>query len=250
MAEDGTIRLNRRGLLGAVGVVGTAAAGAGLGTQALFNDTESFTANSLTAGDLDLKVAWKQRCEFDGTTREATSNGWPDPQNDADAPVVDLDDVKPGDSGDIRFKLRVDSNPGYLWLLGAEEADEERSTTESERDGVTGAVPVGAEGELDELTATTLAYEDDETTTAYRTSLASLVGLGGVGNGLPLDGGWSTPVVDLLLGDSTVAAFPAGRTRELRIDWEVPPSIGNGIQSDSYRFRLGFYTEQARNDSR
>lgn len=250
MPERQTIRLNRRTVLGAAGAVGTVAAGAGLGTRALFGDTESFGENDITAGELDLRVAWKQRYEFGGTVREETSDGWPgDLRNDADAPVVDLTDVKPGDSGSIRFKLQVDSNPGYLWLLGAEEADEERGTTEPETDGVTGAVPVGSEGELDELTEATLSYGTDGTT-AYRTSLASLVGLGGVGNGVPLDGGWSTPVVDLVLGNATAAALPAGTSHELRLDWEVPVSVGNGVQSDSYQFTLGFYTEQARNNSR
>ena len=54
--KDDTIGLSRRKILGGLGAVGLASAGAGLGTTAYFNDTESFDNNTLTAGSLDLKV--------------------------------------------------------------------------------------------------------------------------------------------------------------------------------------------------
>ena len=59
MSDDNsgsTIELNRRRVLGALGVVGAASAGAGAGTFALFSDTETSSGNSVQAGTLDLTL--------------------------------------------------------------------------------------------------------------------------------------------------------------------------------------------------
>ena len=58
--------LSRRKLLGGLGAIGVASAGAGLGTSAYFSDEESFEDNSLTAGELDLKVDWTEHY-YDGS---------------------------------------------------------------------------------------------------------------------------------------------------------------------------------------
>ena len=59
--EDNTTlqNISRRKLLAGVGTVGLASAGAGLGTSAYFSDEESFENNTLTAGELDLKLDYK-----------------------------------------------------------------------------------------------------------------------------------------------------------------------------------------------
>mgnify|MGYP000043472058 CR=1 FL=1 len=51
--------LSRRSILGGIGAVGIASAGAGLGTSAFFSDEEEFMNNSLQAGTLDLKLDYK-----------------------------------------------------------------------------------------------------------------------------------------------------------------------------------------------
>ncbi|WP_254838361.1 vWA domain-containing protein [Natronomonas marina] len=58
------IDLTRRKVLGAVGGIGVAGAGAGMGTSALFSDTESFEENTITAGELDLKVDWEEHYSY------------------------------------------------------------------------------------------------------------------------------------------------------------------------------------------
>ena len=192
--------LTRRKVLGSIGAIGAASAGAGLGTSALFNDTESFENNTLTAGTLDLKVDWEEHY-YDGSSggeyvsysdpgdgavgfpdpddaqvwiaeanipafMEATSiEAFPDPDNDgvqemqyegfeyspcedgADLPVhldpkgetafrtdnddtwdgeaeeykplISLDDVKPGDFGELTLSFHLCDNPGYVWLQAA-----------------------------------------------------------------------------------------------------------------------------------
>ncbi|WP_255212521.1 SipW-dependent-type signal peptide-containing protein [Halorubrum sp. CBA1229] len=55
-----SFKLSRRKALASLGAVGVASAGAGLGTSAYFSDTESFENNTITAGELDLKVDWTE----------------------------------------------------------------------------------------------------------------------------------------------------------------------------------------------
>jgi predicted ribosomally synthesized peptide with SipW-like signal peptide len=52
--------ISRRKALAALGTIGAASAGAGLGTSAYFSDQETFENNSLVAGELDLKVSWDE----------------------------------------------------------------------------------------------------------------------------------------------------------------------------------------------
>ncbi len=240
------ITVSRRRALGGVAAIGGAAAGAGFGTLALFTDGESFTNNDLTAGTLDLEVAWRKTV-VQQERRVETSDGFPEPRSAADAPVCRLEDVKPGDYGHVEFRLRVDDNPGYLRLLGAEDVDEENGRPEPERGALSESIPAGREGELDELLEATVSYPDAGTE-AYTASLASLIGLGSVGTGIPLDGALSASVTDVLLRDVTPDAFAPGTDHRVRVDFEVPPTVGNGVQTDSYGFALGFYGEQARHN--
>jgi len=244
MSSDNNMELSRRKILGSIGAVGAAGAGAGLGTSALFSDTESFVNNSITAGELDLKVDWEEHYSFpqiydefgdptDGITAtrampdvpdeftafppgveaddgsdpllwvsegdvsqymSATAiEGFPDsdnngtaefpddrmfPDNDpcdvladvpgdfgaytddsdgtlgrtdnadtrlsdgSPAPLINLNDVKPGDFGEVTFSTHLCDNPGYLWLgmPGGLDLDENGVTepegdSENEEDG-------------------------------------------------------------------------------------------------------------------
>jgi hypothetical protein len=62
--SDRQIDITRRKMLGALGAVGAAGAGAGMGTSALFGDTELFEQNTLAAGELDLKVDWEEHYSY------------------------------------------------------------------------------------------------------------------------------------------------------------------------------------------
>ncbi|PHQ45794.1 hypothetical protein DJ68_10875 [Halorubrum sp. C3] len=179
-----TIGLSRRTVLAGLGAVGLASAGAGLGTTAYFNDTESFEGNQLTAGQLDLLVDWQQTYDFgegrqfvsahpdhDGDGEQSVEiddevfkySDFPDEDdtdsNGANLPVltcenipplseadfgtdpvtgeemetlVQLTDVKPGDSGEITFSLHLCDNPGYIWMQAANVDDDGGTETEPE----------------------------------------------------------------------------------------------------------------------
>jgi predicted ribosomally synthesized peptide with SipW-like signal peptide len=273
---DDRIELTRRKILGGMGAVGLAGAGAGLGTSAFFSDQETFTNNRLVAGSLDLKVDWEEHysdwsidenddrtddmggdesdedIDDDGTddfevemeepenpdayrpfppgTTGASSdpdpliwvpeefvddfmdntsveaypdgddndgiaefpieemNGRPpcdfladvgdddeglDPDSDplgrtdnddtrlddgSPAPLINLQDVKPGDFGEITFSTHLCDNPGYLWMnmpggLTASEngVNEPESQDDDEEEGVV---------ELAEEIQTTIWYDD------------------------------------------------------------------------------------------
>ncbi|MDR5657340.1 SipW-dependent-type signal peptide-containing protein [Halodesulfurarchaeum sp. HSR-GB] len=224
--ENNTFEISRRKTLAALGTIGAASAGAGLGTSAWFSDTETFEGNTITAGELDLKVDWEEHY-YDGSSggefvsysepsegdnvalpdpedpqvwvprdslgefMDATAlEAFPDPDGDgiqemeydqmdgswtydpcsmgADTPedldpkianalrtdngdtydeeageykpLIALDDVKPGDFGELTFSLHLCDNPGYLWMQAGNVTWWENDTTEpeAEADGETG----------------------------------------------------------------------------------------------------------------
>jgi len=234
-------------------MTGIVSAGAGVGTNALFSDTETVEDNRIAGGELDLKVAWHKVVES-ATTQVATSKGWPTPRTDPRAPVCDLTDVSPGDRGRLTLSFRIDDIAGHLFLLGTERTDAERSVTEPEADALRESVPPDREGELDELTTMTLSYlvPDDPavpeaggtTTHAHTTSLSSFVAFSGLAEGVPLDGDLSATVSALVAGDASLDAYPGTTTHYLCIEWTVPDWAGSGVASDAFAFDVHLLAHQ------
>ncbi|TKX57519.1 VWA domain-containing protein [Halorubrum sp. SS7] len=176
------IGLSRRKVLAGLGAVGVASAGAGLGTTAYFNDTESFEGNTLTAGELDLKLDYKSTyLGGPGRLDDVIDMGYPDAEdlgegryllgqaptpgdmeawedlvqgegrafdfcspeadqfliNGDEIPVFTLDDVKPGDSGEVTISVHICDNPAFLYLAGelTENAENGQSEPEMEQEG-------------------------------------------------------------------------------------------------------------------
>jgi len=94
MTDDDNFRLSRRQALTALGTVGVASAGAGLGTSAYFSDTESFDGNSMVAGELDLKVDWQQT--YEGPIGEVPVNAYPDHDGDGWQSLDEETEYDPG----------------------------------------------------------------------------------------------------------------------------------------------------------
>jgi len=91
-----TIGLSRRTLLAGLGAIGVASAGAGLGTTAYFNDTESFENNTLTAGQLDLLVDWQQTYDFGDGHQFVSAH--PDHDGDGEQSIA-----ADNDAGEIKY---------------------------------------------------------------------------------------------------------------------------------------------------
>jgi predicted ribosomally synthesized peptide with SipW-like signal peptide len=222
---DESFELSRRKTLAALGTIGVASAGAGLGTSAYFSDQETFENNRLVAGSLDLKVDWEEHySDWSPDESEAVGDivmidqeaedlvgqvpdgyvGLPDPtapliaipmedleafmdatsieafpdpdddgiqgaegfeydpcsdgadtpedldpqgegalrtlnqdtytEDDGVKPLVALDDVKPGDFGEVTFSFHICDNPGYVWMNAANVDYSENGYTEPELD--------------------------------------------------------------------------------------------------------------------
>ena len=272
MSND--FELSRRKALAALGSIGVASAGAGLGTSAYFSDQETFENNRLVAGELDLLMDWEEHysdwmgsensdiaeedggesqeddgsgtfdvlmeepenpdgfkqfppgteAEFDGQApllwvsdpyiddfmANTAIEAFPDSDNDGSAdypvgdlqgdpceflanvgdddngldpdahengrtdgddsrldngdpaPLINLQDVKPGDFGEITFSTHLCDNPGYLWMNMPDGLDaSENGLTEPERDDPDEDGPEGSTVELAEKIQTAIWYDNN-----------------------------------------------------------------------------------------
>ena len=114
---DNRLELSRRKVLAGLGATGLASAGAGLGTSAYLSDRESFGDNSISAGELDLKMDWQQSY-YDGLTEGQVRddhttwkqvNAYPDTDGDGDQDTILTRDEIAGkdeyESGDLYEEL-------------------------------------------------------------------------------------------------------------------------------------------------
>ena len=193
MTNDNTnnFDLSRRKLLGGLGAIGVASAGAGLGTTAYFSDEQSFENNTITAGTLAMFGSWQQlyygadqsvRPGDYGDAGRPWVNAFPDHDGDGiqsldderqyvddpsddpaagrnlplscsdftdldggERPVIDLEDVKPGDKGEVTFGFTVCDNPAYVWMNGE----------------ITSETPGQGEGDLAEYLMAKVWRDDD-----------------------------------------------------------------------------------------
>ena len=203
--------LSRRKLLAGLGVVGVASAGAGLGTTAYFSDDESFANNSLTAGELDLKLDYRATYAG-GTGRIDEINGWysdsgpgepfdvveeeegvyligevpsidepdswedevqtrdfclPDVElvNGDDIPVFVLEDVKPGDCGEVTISLHICDNPSWVWMNGELTENAQNGYSEPELEALAdmelGTDDPDGEGQLADAIDVTMWYDEN-----------------------------------------------------------------------------------------
>jgi predicted ribosomally synthesized peptide with SipW-like signal peptide len=253
--NDDTIGLSRRKMLVGLGAVGVASAGAGLGTTAYFNDTETFENNELTAGSLDLFVhvdysedqgSYAQYSTPDGTFIDGNVVGG----GEGEPLSIQVSDLKPGDSGEGDFCFSIVDNPAYLWMCGELTANDENGMNEpeSESDDTAG-------GDLADAMQLTVSYCDmdgekgDEIISGsladVMLALQAGVPLSGDGDvSAPLDGrdpfeGVTEPFLD---GEPNIAE------QCVCFEWTVPTSVGNEIQSDSVEFDFEFYAEQSRHN--
>jgi predicted ribosomally synthesized peptide with SipW-like signal peptide len=152
MSED-KFNLSRRKALAALGTIGVASAGAGLGTSAYFSDQETFENNQLTAGTLDMKVAateyysdWSpDEAEYAGMASDEASTDIRLPagadQTDARDIALDLDDDYDGDAADVyaaffdAISTDADGTPYNRVNGGVSAAAEGLCGTESDADG-------------------------------------------------------------------------------------------------------------------
>jgi predicted ribosomally synthesized peptide with SipW-like signal peptide len=180
-----------------------------------------------------------------------TSNLYPEQEH-----LIEFDDLKPGDKGEVTFSLHLCDNPGYIWMNGqlvrADENDvtEPEAAAEDEKDDVV---------ELLDKVEVTLWYDTDcdnelgdgEVVIAEGISLRDALGAlsQNDGLGIPLDGDLSSGFESGEPTSENRDPFENSTTYCIGFEWEVPAEeVGNEIQTDRAVFDLGFYTEQARHN--
>jgi len=321
---DERFDISRRKALAALGTIGVASAGAGLGTSAYFSDQETFENNQLVAGTLDVGVGYTAHYSdwsddegegvsvrmYDGAAGEtgaagdlqAGETGLPsddawliavddpkqfldntitgaypnagtetspeqgpvqcDPEgpgadtqaDDAPKPVIELDDVKPGDFGEVTFDFILCDNPGYVWINGSLRSSDENDVTEPEADD-----PDEESGVVELLDVVRAAvwiddgnnYQNGDEMPLVTGSLRDVLGMVGSApgengtNGTALNGN----IVDEEGGGAgDRGCFSASEEHSVVFAWWVPIDHGNEIQSDTATFDIGLYTEQCRHN--
>ncbi|AZQ13440.1 SipW-dependent-type signal peptide-containing protein [Halorubrum sp. PV6] len=253
--NDDTIGLSRRKMLVGLGAVGVASAGAGLGTTAYFNDTETFQGNSLTAGELDLFVhvdysedqgSYAQYQTPDGTFIDGNVVGG----GEGDPLSIQVSDLKPGDSGEGDFCFSIVNNPAYLWMCGDLTANDENGMNEPETES-----DETAGGDLADAMQVTVSYCTSDGAKGAEIVSGSLRDVMlALRAGVPLygDGDPSAPVANRPAFEGVEEPFvddaPNVAEQCVCFDWIVPTSVGNEIQSDSVEFDFEFYAEQSRHN--
>ena len=281
--SDKKFELSRRNALIGLGTVGLASAGAGVGTSAYFSDEESFENNELVAGELDLFVDYETSVYQGGvdttsnTGNQSNPNETASPQNGTingvDSEVggsgtvtgdgavskeYEIYDVKPGDSGYLKFCPKIVDNPAWLWVGAQNVSESENGRTEPEAE--VDSSP--NRGELAESIQVDVYYCDDQTGMPIGDPEELPAGVRQLNNpddytledlllelqtGFPVDG-------DQPDGDSDLTAYPGSPDSStqngpcLCIEWEVPTDVGNEIQTDSVGFDIVFAAVQERHN--
>lgn len=260
--------LSRRKMLAGLGTIGVAGAGAGMGTTALYSDSESSTGNTIEAGTSNMAVDFGL-VEIDSSAPDAVDASIEGVDGDSaridGGPAVNLNvgDMKPGDCIILRATVEVVGNPMYV-ALDAQNVDnsgganpEPEDQTESEDDG-----------ELAENLDIVFGWDSDRTD-LHDNSLEGSINadpngtyagdkfLTDAGNGIlyrgrneasgdPPGGHGGNGASATRIGDDGNA--DRGQVTHF-IEVCLPESVGNIVQGDSVDFDLVWNAEQVRNNA-
>lgn len=271
MTEDnsGNIELSRRKALMGLGGIGIAGAVGGYGTQALFSDTEQ-TSGTFSAGELDLQIGY----EVGHYGNDVSGVNPVEPTNMDGSMGIELNDIKPGDSGWIRFSILNNDNPAWVWFRGRLSDSGEGGTPDAEMEAEGSP---GQFGELDEHLQFRSFYDQNQDGTVNDPSFTNQatpnllddryiqfpLDLKEQDDGSSSQQYGSTPVlldgVRTLDGNDLTAAgaypdgepidpFANGATQYVKVNWELPTSVGNEVQGDTITVNFDFYAEQSRHN--
>lgn len=211
----------------------------GAGAFAYFNDTETSSGNTFTAGILDLGPG---SFFVDGETgyyspnTHSTMNVIPG-GNGANGKVV-FSNIKPGDSGKIWWSVKnIGTIPGFLNLYINRSVDSDNGITEPEDmvDGVLNSTDGTAEGDLDDWMHIQLVADLDGNGT-YETILQNGSGMGELETYLPVVGQTYKKLSNHPMDPGDVVNF--------QFAWRIDPDIAgvddNIIQGDEVVLDLTF----------
>jgi predicted ribosomally synthesized peptide with SipW-like signal peptide len=249
--------ISRRKALAALGTIGVASAGAGVGTSAYLNDTEVLSGNSVQAGTLNMKLAVDAFGANTNAIVEANGNDVPLDSKGSGVVVVDgetitrdgtdlnvtsasinLKDLKPGDRFVICWEPRIRGNPAYVGARGSAGDDLENGYTEPEPNP--GSDSDG--GELDDK-AQVHVYNSYDSNDGLQGEDESLSGsLADFISALESGG------IDFRNANGNLIKVPDGKSETIYTEFKIPETVGNEIQGDSFGFDVEFVAEQTRHN--
>ncbi len=271
--------INTKILLSAAVILASAAVIVGA-TFAFFADTETSTANTFAAGDIDLTIGnTSYAIDFNipsypsptGALVASVNNTW-SLNNLTIEKFFSFTDLKPGDYGEDTISMRVGSNDAWVCAAARITANDDNGLTEPEsEDG--DLTPGLGEGELDEQLNFAF-WIDDGDNVLEDNEVASLFATGPVSN--------LNPEGKIALADTSgnavygASPVPGGSTNYIGKGWCFgamtpapvaqdnvntgnPITLGTGFtcngaavdntaQTDSIEGDLQFYAVQARNN--
>lgn len=254
-------------ILKSVAVIGFVAAVAVAGTGAYFSDTETSTGNTFKAGAIDLKVdsechyytmdekgVYVDRSVVNANTNRhecvgqdnTTFGGWTETDLTLNHKFFNFADVKPGDKGENTISLHPVDNDAYICAYVTNLVNQENDCNEPEGkvDVTCGTDPIGLGlGELQKNIHLKIWADNGVTDTAGV--------LTGRGDNIYQDGEAvlvQDTVIDNNTGGWNLGEFKGAETGYLGVEWNVPTTVGNEIQTDSVSGDISFYAEQVRNN--
>lgn len=244
------------------------------GTAAFFNDTETSTGNTFSAGAIDLLIDnTSYGFDWNNPTVTAPTGAWgPNSANSwqlsdlTNQLFFNFDDLKPGDYGEDTISLHVNNNDAWACMAFDLTGTPENGQSEPE---AAVDLTIGAnEGELQNHLSFMFWWDDgDNVLEVGESVIQALSGLPGTifsGSWLPIAQSGGTPLV----GGSTqylgkgwcfggMVAAPVAQDGVNTNPPSVPSRIGftcdgsgshNQAQTDGINVDVAFYAEQSRNN--
>jgi predicted ribosomally synthesized peptide with SipW-like signal peptide len=224
-------------------IIGAAAAIAAGGTIAFFSDKEVSAGNVFTAGGLDLQI--DSDCTYNG---KACVNGvWEGtvdacscvfaPKNLAAGDLLfDFDDIKPGDKSEDTISMHV-ANDSWACMAVKFTEDSDNTCVGPELAAEPGCTPTG-DGEVDE-NMTLKAWRDTNCDNVWDTGEVELVKYN-------TPDGWMYAIADATTGDAN--KLIGGQKSCVGVEWSIPNTVGNEMQTDTLKADFEFAAEQWRNN--
>ena len=222
-------------------------------TTAFFNDTETSTGNTFSAGAIDLQI--DSNATYNGDAVSSATWDLRDLVPTADK-FFNFSDIKPGDSGEDTISLHVTNNDAWACLNIVPTKNDDVSSNEPEL-----ASPDVAntdsiyDGELAQNMVFTI-WADTCADTGRRATVGDNIYQADCDRLLsegpapitPSAYALATPALNIFT-NQTADPLDGSLIHYLGFGWSIPTTVGNVIQTDSYQADISFYVEQSRNNA-
>lgn len=223
-----------------------------LATSAFFSDTETSVGNLFQAGAIDLKI------DYDGyynkvVDGQPNAGSWELTDLNQEHRFFDFDDIKPGDYGEGTISLLVYNNDAWACATITPTSNDDVSSTEPELEAgdVENDVNNLWDGELAQnmqfkIWADVCNVEATPGDNIYQEGCDILL-TQGTGPLSPVTWPLADSTANVFTG---VAGQPIIGSQDyfIGVEWTLPSSVGNIVQTDKYTADISFYAEQSRNN--